>query len=98
MPAPAGSIARRMAVGFLACAAPDLDIVVAVVGPVAYLLNHRRVTHSLLLLPLWALGVAWVMAKLVREPGGWRAPYGLCVAALGLHVAGDVVTSYGTMG
>ena len=97
MPAPAGSVARRVAAGFFACAAPDLDIVVAFVGPVAYLLNHRGVTHSLLLLPLWALGVAWLMAKLVREPGGCRALYGLCAAALGLHVAGDVITSYGTM-
>ena len=97
MPAPAGSVARRVAAGFFACAAPDLDIVVAFVGPVAYLLNHRGVTHSLLLLPLWALGVAWVMAKLVREPGGWRAFYVLCAAAIGLHILCDVITSYGTM-
>jgi inner membrane protein len=97
MPAPSGSVARRMAAGFFACAAPDLDIVASVAGPVEYLLNHRGVTHSLLLLPLWAVGVAGGMAQLGREPAGWRSLYGLCAAAIGLHIAGDVITSYGTM-
>jgi inner membrane protein len=97
MPAPAGAVARRVAAGFLACAAPDLDFVVGFAGPVEYLLNHRGVTHSLLLLPIWAIAVAWVLAKMLREPRGWRALYGVCAAAIGLHIAGDVITSYGTM-
>jgi inner membrane protein len=97
LPAPANAVARRVAAGFFACAAPDLDFVVSFVGPVEYLLNHRGVTHSLLLLPLWAIGVAWVLAKMLREPRGWRALYVVCVAAIGLHIAGDVITSYGTM-
>ena len=88
---------RYIATGFLACAAPDLDIVASFAGPVAYLMNHRGVTHSLVLLPLWAVGVAWLLAKLVRELAGWRALYGLCAAAIGLHIAGDAITSYGTM-
>jgi inner membrane protein len=50
-----------------------------------------------LLLPLWALGAAWLLAKLVRAPGGWRALYGLCAAAIALHIACDVITNFGTM-
>jgi inner membrane protein len=85
-----------MAAGFLACAAPDLDFVVGFFGPVSYLLNHRGVTHSLVLLPLWALALSWVLAKIVREPD-WRALYGITALAIGAHIAGDLITSYGTM-
>src|SRR5438105_12834878 len=91
------AIPRRVAAGFFACAAPDLDFIAGLAGPVAFLENHRGVTHSLVLLPLWAVGVAWVLAKLLREPRGWRALYGITALSIGLHVAGDVITSYGTM-
>lgn len=48
------------------------------------------------MLPLWALIVAWLLAKLLREPGGWRALYGICAMSIGLHIAGDLITGYGT--
>lgn len=86
-----------MAAGFFSCAAPDLDFVVAFVGPLEYLQHHRGVTHSLLLLPLWALAVSWVLAKILRAPGGWRELYGVSALGIGAHIAGDVITSYGTM-
>jgi inner membrane protein len=91
------NVPRRIAAGFLACAAPDLDFVVSLVGPVQYVENHRGVTHSLLLLPLWALALSWLLAKLLREPGGWKSLYGVTAMAIGLHIAGDLITSYGTM-
>jgi len=86
-----------VAAGFFACAAPDLDFVVGLLGPAEYVLHHRGVTHSLLLMPLWAVPVAWILAKILREPGGWRALYGVCVLAIGTHIAGDWITSFGTM-
>jgi len=66
-------------------------------SPVAYLLNHRGLTHSLVALPFWALLLAWLAARLWRDPRGLR-PY-LAVTAMGvaIHIAGDVITSYGTM-
>lgn len=70
---------------------------VGFLGPVEYLLSHRGVTHSLVLLPAWALLYSWILAKLLREPGGWRALYGVTALALGAHIAGDVITSFGTM-
>jgi inner membrane protein len=94
---PARSLPRRVAAGFFACAAPDLDFVIGFVGPVEYLLSHRGVTHSLILLPAWALLYSWILAKLLREPGGWRALYGVTALALLLHIAGDLITSFGTM-
>lgn len=86
-----------MAAGFLACAAPDLDFVISFLGPVEYLLNHRGVTHSILLLPAWALLYSWVLSKLLRDPGGWRALYGVTALALAAHIVGDLITSFGTI-
>ena len=99
--APPRSLPRRIAAGFLACAAPDLDFVTGWFGPVVYLEQHRGVTHSLLLLPLWALAFSWLLAKILREPNGkttgWRALYGITAMAIAAHIAGDLITSYGTM-
>jgi inner membrane protein len=88
---------RRVAAGFVAAAAPDIDFVFAFAGPVEYLLAHRGVTHSVLLLPLWAFALAWLLAALLRHRGGWRALYGVAALGLAAHVAGDVITSFGTM-
>ena len=95
--APAGSLKRRIAAGFLACAAPDLDVIASLFGPVAFMENHRGVTHSLVMVPLWALLCSWILARILREPRGWRALYGVAALSLALHIAGDVITSYGTM-
>jgi inner membrane protein len=95
--APPRSLPRRIAAGFLACAAPDLDFVAGFLGPVEYIAQHRGVTHSLLMLPLWALPLSWLLAKILREPRGWRAMYGVAALSIGLHIAGDVITGYGTM-
>ena len=95
--APPRSLPRRIAAGFFACAAPDLDFVVGSAGSVAYIAQHRGITHSLILLPLWALLLSWILAKILREPRGWRALYGITAMGIALHIAGDVITSYGTM-
>jgi inner membrane protein len=86
-----------VAAGFFACAAPDLDFVIGLAGPVEYLLNHRGVTHSLVLLPAWALLYSWILAKLLRDPGSWRALYGITALALLAHIVGDLITSFGTI-
>jgi inner membrane protein len=64
---------------------------------VEYLLTHRGVTHSLILLPAWALLYSWILAKVLREPRGWRALYGITALALAAHIAGDLITSFGTI-
>src|SRR5688572_3663581 len=91
------SLPRRVAAGFFAAAAPDLDFVFSYAGPIVYLFNHRGITHSVILLPLWALAFSWVLAKILREPRGWRALYGVTALSLAAHIAGDVITGFGTM-
>jgi inner membrane protein len=95
--APPRSIPRRVAAGFFAAAAPDLDFVLAFVSPVLYLEQHRGPTHSFVLLPLWALILSWLLAKLLREPRGWRALYGVTALGLAAHILGDLITSFGTI-
>jgi inner membrane protein len=95
--APPRSIPRRVAAGFFAAAAPDLDFVLGFVSPVLYLEQHRGPTHSFVLLPLWALLLAWALAKILREPRGWRALYGVSALGLAAHILGDLITSFGTI-
>jgi inner membrane protein len=58
---------------------------------------HRGPTHSFVLLPAWALLYSWILAKVLREPGGWRALYGVTALALCAHIVGDLITSFGTI-
>jgi inner membrane protein len=88
---------RRLLIGFFAAAAPDLDFVIGYVGPIEYILHHRGVTHSLILLPLWAFLLAKLFAVIWRGDRPWRAYFGVIAMSLGIHIAGDVITSFGTM-
>lgn len=91
------SVPVRMAAGFFAAAFPDVDWVLAYVSPVAYVTGHRGVTHSLLLLPLWAGLVSLACAKIDRGGATWRDYYGVCAIGIGMHILGDLITSFGTI-
>ncbi|HEY7657438.1 MAG TPA: metal-dependent hydrolase [Burkholderiales bacterium] len=90
-------LGRRALVGFLAAAAPDLDWVISYIGPVEFLLYHRGVTHSLVMLPLWSYLLARLCAVIWRGDRPWRAYFGVIALGLGIHIAGDWITSFGTM-
>lgn len=91
------SLRSRMLVGLLAGAFPDSDFVLQLFGDAfVYLNHHRGVTHSLPLLPLWALLLSGLFALLWRRRHAWQAFYGVALLALGIHVAGDVITAFGT--
>jgi inner membrane protein len=88
---------RRMAVGALAAAFPDSDFVLSFISPLGYLLNHRGITHSIVMLPAWAWLLAVLAALAYRDPRGWRAYWAIAAMGIGVHILGDLVTSYGTM-
>ena len=94
-------------VAVLSCTAgamfPDIDVFA---GPLAHnnlaiMTWHRSITHSVVLLPVWALAVAtltWWMARRAR----WPVPefsdlLAICLLAIGSHIFLDLVTSFGTM-
>jgi inner membrane protein len=90
-------VGRRMFVGFVAAAFPDIDFIVRHLSPLSYIYQHRGVTHSLLLLPVWAAVIAVIFAALWRWRPGWRAYFGIAALGIVAHIVGDLVTSFGTM-
>ena len=89
---------QRLLLGAAGATWPDIDFAAFPVDPLRFLADwHQGPTHSLLLLPLWALLIAavFVAAAQRREAFGEAA----AVAALGLatHVAADAITAYGVM-
>ena len=90
-------LSRRIGLGFFAAAFPDLDVVTSWMSPLSYLYYHRGVTHSLIMLPLWSLLLAWLCTLIWRRGPPWRGYFGVFAWGLGIHIAGDVITSFGTM-
>ena len=95
-PAALSPLARTLA-GGVAAAFPDVDFVLGFLSPVVYLENHRGITHSILLLPLWALLLAWLCSLAARDPRGAARWYAVCALGVAAHIALDLITSFGTM-
>lgn len=88
---------RRVALGTLAAAFPDIDFITSYLSPLAYLYHHRGVTHSLLMLPLWAILVGVIFAAVCRDLHRWRQYVVITGAGVAIHILGDVITAFGTM-
>lgn len=81
---------------------PDSDSLLDFLDPtsMAVITEHRGATHSLLLLPLWALGLAFVTRAVVRGRGLVDPAGRLALAyAAGIlsHIVLDLINSWGTM-
>lgn len=88
---PWGTVAG-IAAGFF----PDTDFVLGFINRQFYLQYHRDFTHSLLLIPFYALFFSWLFAKMTRRGHPWSF-YKICLPVLVSHVLLDLFTSYGTM-
>jgi len=86
-----GTIAG-LAVGFF----PDTDFVLGLFNRQFYIEYHRDFTHSLLLIPFYALFFSWVFVKVSKRPYFWSF-YKICLPVLVSHALLDLFTSYGTM-
>jgi inner membrane protein len=86
-----------MALCAVAAAFPDSDVVASFVSPLTYLVNHRGVTHSLLIMPLWGWLLALLAGLAFRHPRRWRPYWGVAAMGVAAHIAGDLITSYGTI-
>jgi len=75
---------------------PDTDFVLGLFNRQFYLEYHRDFTHSLILIPLYALFFSWVFVKVSKRPYFWSF-YKICLPVLVSHVLLDLFTSYGTM-
>lgn len=81
-----------LAMGFF----PDSDFVLGLFNRQFYLEYHRDFTHSLLLIPFYALFFSWLFVKISKRPCFWSF-YIICLLALASHAILDLLTSYGTM-
>jgi inner membrane protein len=86
-----GSVAG-LAMGFF----PDTDFVLGLFNRRFYLEYHRDFTHSLILLPIYALFFGWLFVRISKRPYFWSY-YRICLLVLLSHVVLDLLTSYGTM-
>ena len=75
---------------------PDIDFVLGLFNRQFYLQYHRDFTHSVLLIPFYALFFSWIFVKISKKSSFWRY-YAICLFALLSHVVLDLLTSYGTM-
>lgn len=92
---------RALVLGALAGAFPDSDFLLRYVSDLAYLRGHRGVTHSIILLPLWAALLASLFSRVVPQgragPLRWRGAFAVAAAGILIHIAGDLITQFGTM-
>src|SRR3954470_10379288 len=90
-------VGRRMLVGFLAAAFPDIDFISSYLSPLSYIHHHRGITHSLILLPMWAALLAVLFAVIWKGKPRWPAYSAISAIAIGSHILTDWITSFGTM-
>lgn len=85
---------ERLRIAFLAAAFPDIDYAMSFIDPLTYLNLHQGITHSLVLMPVWALLLAVPAARWYGRR--WRDFYGAALCGILAHIAGDLITAYGT--
>jgi inner membrane protein len=86
----------RILAGFTAAAVPDIDFALRVFGILRYLNEHQGLTHSLVMLPLWAWLLAWLFSRISKGRYRWQAFYGICAGSIAIHIGADLITAYGT--
>jgi inner membrane protein len=88
---------QRLLAGAIVGAFPDIDYIASWIDPMIYLtLWHRSITHSFVMLPLWALLVGITLSFAFRQRCEWRYLSMLAGVALLSHIASDLITVYGT--
>jgi inner membrane protein len=75
---------------------PDLDVLMDHGDPILNMIRHRAETHSLLLLALFALPMAWVASRIHRQPQLYSPWCWALMLALLTHPLLDLMTIYGT--
>jgi inner membrane protein len=94
-PLPHGLAAAVCTAAMIGSEAPDFDYVVRLTkGPVAYLRQHRAISHSIPMWFMWALVISGVIS--VFEPGHFGLLFSVSLIGVLIHVGLDLLTSYGT--
>lgn len=87
----------RVLCGAIAAAFPDIDYLTALINPLVFITYwHRGVTHSFVMLPLWAFLLGVTMALILRRFKQWRSFVFLSATVLSSHILLDMITSWDT--
>ncbi len=96
-------VRSAVAVATVAAMFPDADAFFMPGSPpftlgttLSYIEYHRGVTHSFVLAPLFALGIAAVAKLFARRARFWPL-WGFALTGIVSHILTDWITSYGTM-
>ena len=88
---------QRMIVGAISAAFPDIDYLTFWLDPLSFLSDwHRGPTHSLVLLPIWALLLGLLWSRVFNRPEASRQLILIAALALGSQILTDIITVYGT--
>ncbi len=88
---------QRISLGALAAAFPDIDYATYLIDPLLFISDwHRAETHSLILLPLWAILLAWLFTRLTQQREKIPEAFIICCLSLISHICTDLITSWGT--
>jgi membrane-bound metal-dependent hydrolase YbcI (DUF457 family) len=79
----------------LAANVPDIDVVTAAGGSLAYLHYHRHLTHSLLMAPVMAILPVLLVWAVGKQPVAWGWAYFLSLLGVASHLALDLTNVYG---
>lgn len=86
-----------MLLGATAGVFPDIDFVGFLIQPLVFLADwHQGPTHSIVLLPLWAMLIGAAFVGLTGQGSALREAAAISAIGLASHVAADVITAYGT--
>jgi len=91
------NIRLRTTIGFLSAIFPDSDFILRLVDTLTYLNFHQGITHSIILLPLWALLLSVLLSYSTHKRYPWQAFFGIVSLGIAIHILGDLFTAYGTM-
>jgi inner membrane protein len=87
----------RLLLGAAAAAFPDIDFAAFPIDPLRFLADwHQGPTHSIVLLPLWALLIGAAYVGLSRRRDGFTEAASVSALGVASHIAADLITAYGT--
>lgn len=90
-------LAHRVSLGAVAAAFPDIDYATYLIDPLYFISDwHRAETHSLILLPLWAIILALIFTQLTQQKPKLKEAFIICCLSLTSHITVDLMTSWGT--
>ncbi len=88
---------ERLLLGGIAATFPDIDFLGFLFNPLIFLADwHQGPTHSVVLLPLWAILIGGVFVRLADRRFAFLEAVFVSGLAIGSHIVSDLITAYGT--